>query len=557
MLSAVRALRTRLRESFGSFERVFRNPNIRRIELAWTASIIAHWAYGVALAVYAYDKGGAAAVGLVGLIRFIPPAFASPLMAMLADRVGRKQIIVGADVVRALLLAPAAVAIFADASEYLVYTLAGLVAIAYSAVRPATAALMPTLARSPAELTAANITTSTVESVGIFAGPALGGLLLAATDAGTVFAVSAAAFAFAAFMVARVDAGPAPERAPRTGVVGEFFAGFRTLGADPALRVMVILLVAQTTVAGALNVLLVVSALDLLELGEQGVGFLNSAVGVGGLAGAVVAALLVGRNRLAADFGVGIVLWGLPIALAGVFPETAAVLLLLAVVGLGNTLVDISAFTLLQRAVPDEVLARAFGALQALWVGTIGVGAIIAPLVIAALGIRGALIATGVFLPILAALLWRPLSALDEAAVAPERELALLRGLDLFAPLPAATLEALASALERMRVEPGREIVQQGEPGDRFYIVSEGEVEVDVDGRVVALTGPGGYFGEIALLRDVARTATVRARGEVELRALGRDDFIAAVTGHAASADAADSVIATRLRELRPGLASV
>jgi CRP-like cAMP-binding protein len=328
-----------------------------------------------------------------------------------------------------------------------------------------------------------------------------------------------------------------------------------TLAREKGLRVLVFLLVAQTLVAGALNVLIVVSALQLLGLGEEGVGFLNSAVGIGGLVGAVVAAALIGR-RLTTNFLIGILLWGLPIALIGVFPEPAPALIFLAVVGIGNTLVDVSAYTLLQRAVPDDVLARVFGAVQGLWVATIGVGAIVAPLLIAAVDIRGALLITGALLPILAVLLRSRLTQLDDVPV-PERELALLRGIDLFHPLPAPTLESLARALVPLRVQAGEEVFRQGDLGDRYYIVAEGEVEIVADGRVVAVTGPGGYFGEIALIRDVPRTATVRAKTDVELMALDRDDFIAAVTGHAASAEAADSVIAARLASLRPGLASV
>jgi CRP-like cAMP-binding protein len=381
-------------------------------------------------------------------------------------------------------------------------------------------------------------------------------VLLAATSAETVFAAAAVMFLLSAFLISRVRVDEKPERPQGTaGVLREFAAGFATIAREPGLRVLVLLLAAQTLVAGALNVLIVVSALRLLDLGEEGVGFLNSAVGIGGLVGALVAAALIGR-RLTSNFLVGILLWGIPIALIGVFPEPAPVLIFLALIGLGNTLVDVSAFTLLQRAVPDDVLARVFGAVQSLWVGAIGIGAIVAPLLIAAIDIRGALIVTGALLPILAALLRRRLVTLDQAPV-PERELELLRGIDLFKPLPQPVLESLAHALVPVRVESGREIFRQGELGDRFYIVADGTVEIISDGRVVAETEVGGYFGEISLLRDVPRTATVRAKGDVELLALERDDFIAAVTGHAASSEAAESVVATRLSSLRPGLVSV
>jgi MFS family permease len=550
------ALRDRFGDAARSFRRVLANPNIRRLEGAWAVSIITYWAYGIALAVFAYDEGGAPAVGLVGLVRFIPSAIASPFAAMLADRYRRQLVILVAELLRAGLVALSCVVVVLDGPFELVILLSALAAIVNSAEGPAESALLPTLAKTPQELTAANVVSSTIESLGIFGGPAIGGVLLAATSPEAVFGAAAAAFLVSAFLISRVRAEEQLERPERRGgPVREFAVGFVTIAREPGLRVLVLLLAAQTLVAGALNVLIVVSALRLLDLGEDGVGFLNSAVGIGGLVGALVSAALIGR-RLTSNFLVGIMLWGLPIALIGVFPEPLPALLFLALVGLGNTLVDVSAFTLLQRAVPDEVLARVFGAVQALWVGAIGIGAIVAPLLIAAIDVRGALIVTGALLPILATLLRGRLTSLDEVPV-PERELLLLRGIDVFAPLPPPVLESVARALVPVHLEAGREVFRQGELGDRFYIVADGEVEIVSDGRVVAVTGPGGYFGEISLLRDVPRTATVRAKDEVELLALERDDFIAAVTGHAASAEAADSVVATRLSSLRPGLASV
>jgi CRP-like cAMP-binding protein len=138
----------------------------------------------------------------------------------------------------------------------------------------------------------------------------------------------------------------------------------------------------------------------------------------------------------------------------------------------------------------------------------------------------------------------------------PERELELLRGIEFFRLLPTQVLEALAGAMVPLRVEAGTEIVREGEAGDRFYVIESGEVEVVKDGRVINVERPGEYFGEISLLKDVPRTASVRAKTDVELRALERDDFIAAVTGHVASSEAADSVVAARLGSARPGLAS-
>src|SRR5918992_4168322 len=399
------ALRDRFGDAARSFGRVFRNRNIRRLETAWAVSIFTYWAYGIALAVFAYQEGGAAAVGLAGLVRFIPSAIASPFAAMLADRYRRERVLLVAELLRAGLVALTVVVVVADGPFALVLLLASLTAVVNSAEGPAESALLPTLAETPKELTAANVVSSTIESLAIFGGPAIGGLLLAATSPEVVFGAPAVAFGLSAFMISRIRVEEQPERDETGGKLRGFTAGFVTLAREPGLRVLVLLLSAQTLVAGALNVLIVVSALRLLDLGEEGVGFLNSAVGIGGLIGALVAAALIGR-RLTSNFLVGILLWGLPIALIGVFPEPAPALIFLGLVGLGNTLVDVSAFTLLQRAVPDDVLARVFGAVQSVWVGAIGVGAIVAPILIAAIDIRGALLVTGALLPILAALLF-------------------------------------------------------------------------------------------------------------------------------------------------------
>ena len=400
---------------------------------------------------------------------------------------------------------------------------------------------------------------TTIESVGVFIGPAIGGVLLALVGVDAVFAASAVAFLLSALLLAGVrPAVPEAKVAPSTrGAFRESFAGFTTIARDPRLRLIVGLYGAQTLVAGSLNVLIVVSALELFDLGEAGIGFLNSAVGVGGLIGGFGALVLLGRNRLGSDFAVGLVLWGLPILLVGVFPEPAVALLLLGIVGVGVTLVDVAGLTLLQRAVPDEVLTRVLGVVQSVFVGTLGLGAIIAPVLISAFEIRGALIISGALLPILAALFWRRLHALDAEALAPTRELALLRQIPIFRPLPPAMLDQMASSLIPVHADPGTTIIRQGEPGDRFYGIVSGEVEVVSKGEQIATLGPGDHFGEIALLRDVPRTATVTAKGDVELYALERDEFLSAVTGHAESAEAADAVVASRLAGLRPGMASV
>ena len=550
-------MRERLRESKEAFSAVFSNPALRLVELSWALTTTAYWVFIVALSLFAYEEGGVAAVGLVGLIRVLPSVVAAPFAAVLGDRYPRHRVLFLVNVARtALILGAAAVALL-DVHVAAIYVLTALVGLMQSLFRPTQAALLPSLARSPEELTAANLVLTTIESVGIFMGPAIGGIMLALTGTDAVFAASAVAFLLSALLLA----GVRPEReAPRgplkTGLLRESFAGFSTIARDSRLRLIVGLYGAQTLVAGALNVLIVVMALELLDMGEAGIGFLNSAVGIGGLLGGFAALALLSRNKLASDFAVGLVLWGVPIALIGIFPNTPLALVLLGIVGIGVTLVDVAGLTLLQRAVPDEVMTRVFGVVQSVFVGTLGLGAIIAPLLIELFDVRGALIVSGSLLPVLAIVFWRRLQAVDGDTLAPA-ELALLGSLALFRPLPPATLDQLASALIAVSATDGDEIIRQGDSGDRFYVIAKGEVDVTSDGRHVSTQGKGDYFGEIALLRDVPRTATVTAKGAVELYALERDEFLGAVTGHVESVEAADAVIANRLGGLRSGVASV
>jgi len=550
MLPPVDVVRRRIADSVTAFGDVFRNANLRRLELAWAASVVGNWAYLVAVSVYAYGVGGEAAVGLILFLRLVPAALIAPFAGLLADRYRRERVLLVTNLLRVVLIGAAAVCVFLDAPAAVVYALAIAASIAMTPFRSAQAALTPSLARSPSELTAANAVASTVESLAIFVGPALAGLLLATTSTGAVFAVTAGLVAVSALFVLRIDA---PESARRSEleastIAAEALVGFRTVVREPTLRVLVGLFTAQTFVAGAAQVYLVVSAIELLDLGSQGVGYLNSAMGIGALIGGVAAFSLTGARRLSPAFMLGVVLWGLPLVVLGLWQSLAPGLILFALLGVGNSLVDVAAFTLVQRAVPDETLARVFGVIQMLWLGSVGLGAILAPVLIDWLGLEGALIVTGASLPALVLLLWRKVVRIDAAAERPDvEELRILGAVPIFAPLPGMTLEHLAGRLVPLRLEPGTVVVREGDPGDRFYIVADGTVEVSEYGKAIAELGAGGYFGEIALIRDVARTATVTTKSQTVLYALDRDDFLAAVTSHAPSAEAAEDVISSRL----------
>jgi len=545
----MQALRRQIVDSLDAFASLYRNPSLRRLQLAWIGSSVGTWGYVVALMVYAYGHGGPSAVGLVGVIRWFPAAIAAPFGGMLGDRFPRLRVMVVSDLVRAGALTAAAAAIAFSAPAAVVYVLAILVTVTSQAFQPAESALLPTLAESPEELAAANVANSTIEYAGYFVGPALGGVLLAVSSVETVFAATAAAFLWSAAMLALIRLrAPEPAReAARGSWQHEALAGFRTIWRDSRLSLIVALFAAQTFVYGGLTVLIAVASIQLLGLGSPGIGYLNAALGVGGLIGGVVAVTLVGVRRLALIFGVGLVLWGTPILVLGLWAKTGPAFVLIGLAGLGMTLTDVAGFTLLQRAVPEEVLARVFGVLHSAFFAAGGIGAIIAPALVSWLGIKGALIVTGALLPAVTAPSFGMLGRIDRSLTVPTAQINALRAIEMFAPLPAPTLEALAMSLARVDVPAGETLFRQGDHGDRFYIIESGEIEIEIDGREANVLGPGDHFGEIALLRNIPRTATARARKATQLFALNRDAFLGAVTGHAGSSEAAETVVAARL----------
>jgi len=542
----------RLRSSWISLVEAFRVPDLRRVEFAWAISVTADWVSMIVLAVYAFDVGGALAVGVLGLIRMVPAAIAAPFLAMPADHYPRHRVMAVVEAARGALIVSAAVAVWLAWPVAVVYALVTGAAIVSSALRSTQYALLPSLARSPHELVAANVGLATIEGLGTLVGPALAGLFLTIAGPGALLLYAGAAFCVAALLLLRVEGGAfaLPEVIGPRQPLDEALAGFRTLKEMPKPRLIVELFGAQTIVRGLLGVLLVVASFDLLGMGQSGVGYLSAAIGAGGLLGVFVTLALVGRPHLAAPFGLSLLAWGIPIALIPVLPFPVVALLLMTVVGIGNSVGDVAGMTTLQRVVPDAVLARVLGVLDGLVLAGIGIGGILAPVLVNWLGNRLAFIVTGAMLPVMVAIAWPSLRRLDQETIVPERELNLLRTIPIFAPLDIPTVDHLAQQVGARMVQPGTAVITQGEIGDRFYILDIGGVEVTADGRHVADLGPGDYFGEIALLRDIPRTATVTATEETRLLTLEREQFLQAITGFAWSHLEVDRVAVERLSDL-------
>ena len=524
------------------------NENLRRVELAWGASIAAEWTHFVALGVFAYNAGGASAVGIAGLVRMLPAALVAPFAATLGDRFRRERFLVVVSLAGSAALGGSAAAYFVSRSELIVFALAAVVGVTSTIFRPALQATLPSLARTPQELIASNGATSTFESLGTLLGPLVAGILVSVANAGVVFLVAAAALLVAAGLLQRVQVegriqATAPEEMPRPREL--LAGGFRAVVSEPRTRLLVFLTTAQSFVRGALNVLIVVGAFRVLGAGAGAVGYLTAAVGVGGLVGAFGALSLKGR-QLAVPFGVSLIFWGFPIALIPAWPRVAVAFLLLAVVGAANSVEDVAVFTLLQRVIPDDVLTRVLGIVWGLAMGAIAIGSVAATGIVALVGSRAAFLVVGAILPLTTLIVWRQLVRIDREMLPPADELAIVEGVPMFAPLSIAAKEHMAARLVEVPVGAGEVVIRTGEPGDRFYMVADGALEVT--NGVHARARRGDFFGELALLRDIPRTATVIATTRSRLYALEREDFLAAVTGHSGVRAAGEAVVEQRLR---------
>ncbi|HVQ60291.1 MAG TPA: MFS transporter [Solirubrobacterales bacterium] len=528
----------------------FGNRDLGLLGVARVGTSFANWSFAIALGVYGFEAHGAVGVGLVALVRFLPGAIASPFAGLLIDRYPRRTVLLGCSLAMGLVLAGATVAASLDAPLAIVFIFPALFAVASCGYGPAESALTPSLAHTPQELSASNVTHSAMENTGFLVAAISTGVLLGATSPGFVFGVATAVTVVATVVIALIgrDRRPDYEAAEGdvVGVVHEIGLGLRTLLHHPPLRLAAITLIALLLFEGFADVLVVVMALELLHLGEGSVGFLNASWGLGALIGGAGLALLLDRGKLVIAIAGGSLVLGLATMLPGIWPEPVSAYAGWLAIGLGFTFVEVAAKTLMQRLGSDETLGRVIASLESGRLAAMALGSIGAIGLIELLHVDGALIALGALMPVFVIVCWTRLRAFEVGAPVAEGPFLLLRGNSIFAPLPIATLERISHDLVPTVAEAGEDVIVQGETGTRFFLIESGEVEVFENGTFRRNEGPGESFGEIALLHDVPRTATVRATVETRLLVLEREQFLLAVTGHRRSRQVAHHVVDDR-----------
>ena len=557
--TAAASRRRRQLRAFGSLRG---NRALLRVLAAYLVFTLTEYAVWIAMLVFAYNRGGTVVAGLVAVAQLVPAAVVAPVVASVADRRSPVVLLAGGYLAQATAMAATAVAVSAGA-PLAAYAGAVVAATAVTTTRPAQSALIPSVAATPDQLTAANVVAGWMEAAGAAAAGLLAGVLISLAGVGSVFAVCAGLGLLAALLVAgrgwagRVaplaaaeedavaaeQAASAPVTASAAAGIGE---GLRLAARQPRLRLMLALLAADAVVLGALDLLVVILALTVLGRSPGWVGYLQFAFGAGALLAATMSAVLVGR-RLGGPILAAALVFSVALAAVASGPGLAGTVVLLAVAGAGHSLLAVATRTLLQRSVPPQLIGRIFGVLEGLMMAGFALGALLVPALAHLGGSRLAVLGVAAVLPLAAVAGGRAVFRLDAGTAVPVVEIALLRSLPLFAELPAPAIEGLAAALRPVQLSAGAVLIRQGDPGDAYFAIAAGELDAEQDGRFLGRYGRGDGVGEIALLRAVPRTATVTAHTAATVYRLDRDLFLTAVLGHDPTRRQADRIAAARL----------
>ncbi len=553
--------RARLSNSARVLTAIGRNAALRRVMIAFLLFNAVEFGTWVALLLYAYDALGPASIGLVALAQLVPAGVAAPFLASFADRFDRRRALATTYAAQAVAFGIVGAGMLVGASVVVVIVFAAAAATAIAVTRPSQGALLPSISRTPTELTAANGVAGTVEGLGLLGGPLGAAAILAIGAPGHVLMLGAVLCAAAALLVARAhrpstdgpeatalesygSSGSSDEHGHETPVQAGVLAGLQTIRRLPGTRLLIALLALRMVTSGGMDVVFVLLALDVFRTGDAGAALLSAALGAGTVIGGAATFALVGRQHLAPAMAISAGVLGAALLIVGVTDSAALAPLLIAAAGIGYAAVDVIGRIVLQRATPDAVLARVLGALEGIGLLGLALGSVLVPVLAGSLGPREALAIVAVLLPVGVAVAWRGLRRIDRESKVPVRTLRLLQAAPVFAPLAGPQLEWVAHRARWITVEPGEAVIREGDVGDAYFVLEHGRMRISRSGSGEQrfATDFGDGFGEIALLYGVRRTATVTALDSSVLLEIGRVDFLEILTGHEHSRRVAEHV---------------
>jgi len=543
-------------EAFRIYRQLLANRPLTKLLVGEFISGIGDWLYIVAIFVVIYrETNDAAAVGAFGAVRMIPYILLSVPAGLAADRFDRRLVLLSSDIVRGSVMVVMTILVATNAPVLLIVAFAMVAAGGSTFFYPAIGAYIPSLATDERQLGPANSAWASLGNLSFIVGPAIGGLLIALGDVVLAFVLNAATFIVIGLILwslppsrSRRSNAAATETAEAAGAVASSDPASGTTAAPattapivapPAAKIPVApisgLALIQVVVGfldGGIQALTIILAVTVLHAGEDANGYLNAAIGVGGLAGAIVSGVLVLRRRLAGPMVIGAVLTGAGVAALGGIPVLSVALLAIGLSSAGSIVLDVVLTTVFQRLVPDELRGRALGLLMTLNTVSGASGAFILPVVVVTFGAGVALGGAGlavIVATVVGTILMGP--ATSRPASPFESTLLRVAKLPLFAGVRGSRLEAALDHVRAMDVQPGQTIVRQGEPADRFYIIVNGEFTVsqatdagtEVDLRTL---GADEVFGELGLLNRTARTATVTASAPGTLLEMAGEDFL-------------------------------
>ncbi len=423
----------------------------------------------------------------------------------------------------------------------LAIVLAALTSVTTSSYDPAARATTPIIVGEE-HLAAANSAQSVVENLSIIVGPAIAGLLLLFSPPAVVFGVNAATFGFSALVVSRMRTRSHPTDITEGGTAGplkQMGVGIRAFVSSPSVTLLAGFSILASFVYGTDTVLFVVISKNQLGTGSSGYGYLLAALGVGGILIAGFMNRVASAGRLGRIIVIGMAVYCLPTSLLTIVHSPWIAFVLEVVRGAGTIVVDVLAITALQRLVKPEVVARVFGVFFALVLSAISLGALLMPILLGSVGFTTTLLIMGFAVPALCIAAYPWIRVLDLRALrelsAIEPRIAVLQSLDIFAGATRAALERIARAAVEEKVDAGTVLIREGADADDFFVLTDGQVEILAAGEAgveksLGVLGPPNYFGEIGLLEQRPRTATVKTVAPCSIYRINGADFVNAMT---------------------------